>query len=343
MAARAENIQSGLTRRAWPRPGLSPRTLRGALLSAVLLTSLNGCVLWPFGGGDEERPIDPAAGTDADTTEQMLYRNTQRSLRSGNYDAAIQGLELLEARFPFGRYAEQAQLELVYARYMAFDQTAARIAADRFIRLHPQHPDVDYAYYLKGLAAYNRNAGIMDRLFHTDVAKRDVTSAQEAYADFAQLLARYPSSQYAPDATKRMLYLRDVLARSELHVADYYLRRGAWVAAHNRARYVVENYGKSDAVADALALSVEANIKMGLDEEANNALRVLALNFPTYDAFDSAGDLVLADAIRNRDRSWINLITLGLMDRPDVPPPIRINNPQIKTQTTAATRPSASG
>ncbi|MEM1433020.1 MAG: outer membrane protein assembly factor BamD [Pseudomonadota bacterium] len=310
-------------------------------IALVLLTALSiqGCMLWPF-GKDEERLEDPADGAAVDATEQMLYRNTQRSLRSGNYDTAIQGLEMLEARFPFGRYAEQAQLELIYARYMAFDHAAARIAADRFIRLHPQHPDVDYAYYLKGLAAFNRNTSMMDRLFATDASKRDITSARESYADFGQLLARYPNSTYAPDARQRMIYLRNMLARAELHVADYYLRRGAYVAAHNRARYVIENYGKSDAIADALALTVEANVKMGLETEANNALRVLALNFPQYPAFDDAGDLVLADAIKNRDRSWINLMTLGILDRPRIPPPIRIVNPQIEA---AAASSGASG
>lgn len=318
--------------RAWPRLG-------ALLLLQSMLVS--GCALWPF-GKDDKGPEDPAENADVNATEQMLYRNTQRSLRAGNYDAAIQGLETLEARFPFGRYAEQAQLELIYARYMALDHDAARVAADRFIRLHPQHPDVDYAYYLKGLSAFNRNVGMMDRLFATDISKRDITSIREAYADFGQLLARYPSSMYAPDAKQRMLYLRNVLARAELNVADYYLRRGAYVAAHNRARFVIENFGRSEAVADALALSVEANVKMGLKTEANNTLRVLALNFPDYPAFDKSGDLVLADAIHNRDRSWINLMTLGLLDRPDIPPPIRVINPQIETGQASRT-PNTSG
>ncbi|MGI9327191.1 MAG: outer membrane protein assembly factor BamD [Pseudomonadales bacterium] len=293
---------------------------RTLLVSVVLQAS--GCMLWPFGKDSEStEEVDDGA------TEQTLYRNTQRSLRSGNYDIAVQGLEQLEARFPFGRYAEQAQLELIYARYMGYDHDTARIAADRFIRLHPQHPDVDYAYYLKGLAAFNKNASLMDRFFNTDTAKRDITSAREAYADFGQLLARYPNSQYGADAKQRMIYLRNVLARAELHVADYYLRRGAYVAANNRARYVIETYGKSDAVADALAIAVEANYKLGLTDTANNSLRVLALNFPNYPAFDDSGDLVLAEAIKNRDRSWINLMTLGMLDRPQIPPPIKLINP----------------
>ena len=169
--------------------------LRTLLLCALLALPLTGCMLWPFGGdkdGDNAEQVDP------DATESKLYRTTQRSLRAGNYDAAIAGLQQLEARFPFGRYAEQAQLELIYAHYMAFDHDAARIAANRFIRLHPAHPDVDYAYYLKGLAAYTKNSGLMDRLFTSDPSRRDLTSMRESYADFGQLLARFPTSEYVP-------------------------------------------------------------------------------------------------------------------------------------------------
>lgn len=278
----------------------------------------------PFIGGDKKKKRHE----DIDTTEQVLYNRTQRALRAGNYNSAIEGLQQLEAQFPFGRYAEQAQLEIIYAQYMSFDHDTARLSADRFIRLHPQHSNIDYAYYLKGLAAFNKNRSLLDRLFTTDLSKRDVTSAREAYADFGQLLARYPTSQYAPDATKRMIYLRNLLAESELNIADYYMRRGAYVAASNRARYVVENYSKSPAVADALAIMVEANIKLDMNEAANDALRVLAINFPNYPAFNEDGELVLDEQVRNRDRSWTNMVTLGLLDRPKVPPPLKIEHPE---------------
>lgn len=295
---------------------------RALLLPWILCISLlGGCSLIPFWGGDDEERDEDA---DLNATEQLLYRNVQRSLRAGNYQQAIEHLGRLEARFPFGRYAEQAQLELIYAHYMGFNHEAARNAADRFIRLHPQNPNVDYAYYLKGLAAYNKNRGIMDRLFSMDLAKRDMTSARDAYADFAELLSRFPDSPYAPDARKRMLYLRDMLAAHELHVANFYMERGAHVAAANRARFVIENYSRADAVPRALALLVEANYKLGLEDAANDALQVLASNFPDYDAFDEDGNLVLAEQILNRDRSWTNIMTLGLIDRPDVPPPIRL-------------------
>lgn len=304
------------------RSNLPFNPTRGRLLALLLgLALLGGCSLLPFWGGDDDED-DPEA--DLNATEQLLYRNVQRSLASGNYQQAVENLQRLEARFPFGRYAEQAQLELIYAHYMGFDPEAARSAADRFIRLHPQSPNVDYAFYLKGLASYNKNRGLLDRLFSTDIAKREMTAAQEAYADFTELLLRFPDSPYAPDARKRMIYLRDLLARHELHIATFYMERKAYVAAANRARYIIENYSKAEVVPDALAVLVEANYKLGLEDAADDVLQVLAANFPDYDAFDADGNLVLAEQILNRDRSWTNMMTLGLLDRPDVPPPIKL-------------------
>jgi len=299
-------------------------SVRAALLALCLTVTAAGCSAIPFFGKDKKNFDDE----DLDKTEQVLYRDAQRSLRSGNYASAIEMLQRLEARFPFGRYAEQAQLEIIYAHYMASSYEAARNAADRFVRLHPNHPHIDYAYYLKGLASYSENRGIMDRIYASDPARRDMTHPRDAYADFATLLARYPSSQYAADAKARMLYLRNLIARSELYVADYYMRRRAYVAAANRARYVVETYSKSDVTPDALAVVIEASYRLGLKEAANDALRVLALNYPDYPAFDKNGNLVLKDQVRNRDRSWTNLITFGLLDRPAVPPPIEIHQPE---------------
>ncbi len=296
------------------------------MFAILLLLTTSACSAIPFFGKDKKKK--DFEQEDMNTTEQILYRNAQRSLRSGNYSVAIESLQRLEARFPFGRYAEQAQLEIIYAHYMASSYESARTAADRFIRLHPSNPHIDYAFYLKGLASYSKNKGLMDRIFASDPAKRDVSSARDAYADFATLLARYPSSQYVPDARQRMLYLRDLIARSELNVADYYMRRRAFAAASNRARYVVETYSKSEVAADALAVMIEANYRLGLEDAANDALRVLSMNFPDYHAFDENGDLVLKDQIRNRDRSWTNLITFGVLDRPRVPPPIRLDQPE---------------
>ena len=311
------------------------------LMAIVLFTScLAACSWMPFIGSDDD---DKAIAEEQETNEQRLYRSAQRSLRSSNYAQAITQLEALEARFPFGRYAEQAQLELIFARYMSFDLDGANAAAERFIRLHPQHSNIDYAFYIKGLSSFSKNQSIMDRLFETDYAKRDTAPAQQAYADFAQLLARFPDSKYVPDTRQRMVHLRNLLARSEIAIADYYMRRGAYIAAANRAKYVLETYPQAESTPEALTVLVEANHKLGLDDEANNALRVLAMNYPSNENFDEQGNLVLAERVRNRDRSWTNIMTLGLLDRPDVPPPIRIEHPEGLSPSTVANRETAVG
>ena len=222
-------------------------------------------------------------------------------------------------------------MELIFARFMSVELSAAQSAANRFIRLHPQHENVDYAHYISGLAAYKRNSSILDRISSADPSRRDTSSAREAFNIFNDLLQRYPNSEYAPDARQRMLYLRELLARSEVNVASYYLNRHAYVAAANRANYVIENFPTCDAVADALAIGIEANWRLGLSANANDQLRVLALNFPEYDAFDDTGNLVFAKTVTNRDRSWLNVVTLGLIDRPAVPPPLRIINESGRT------------
>lgn len=298
--------------------------LRTSLVALVLGTLLGGCSIIPWWDRDETE--------DQESSEQVLYQSAQSSMRAGNYSDAIAKLEHLEARFPFGRYAEQAQLELVYARHMAYQPDAARSAADRFIRLHPQHPNVDYAYYLKGLAAMAKASSMLDRLFTGGATKRDMTPARDAFADFSQLVHRFPNSEYALDARQRMVYLRNELADAEINVARFYMRRGAYVAAANRARTVVEEYSTTPAVDEGLAILIEASYKLGLERTANDALRVLAINYPTYPAFDDKGRYVLEQNIQNRDRSWMNMVSFGLLDRPNVPPPIAIEYPRDTPQ-----------
>ena len=289
------------------------------LLTALLIGALPACSWMPFFGKDDDAAVE--------TSEQMLYRVAERSLRTGNFTDAITRFSRLEARFPFGRYAEQAQLELVYANYMAWNMDAARLSAERFIRLHPQHPNVDYAYYMRGLTALGRDSGLLDRLFKVDLARRDVTDARNAFRHFSQFVEMFPRSEYAKDARQRMIHLRNILAASEVNIALYYMSRGAFVAAANRSRFVVENFSQTPTVPDALAILVETNWRLGLTDSANDALRVLALNYPQYQGFDEDGNLVLDVAARNEERSWVNLVSLGLLDRPEVPPPLEIRLP----------------
>jgi len=313
-----------------PARDARPGGLLANLLACALVASLlSGCA--------GSKKVDRAERDDPQTTESLVYNNAQKSLRSSNYSNAISHLENLEARFPFGRYAEQAQLELIYARFQSFDLESAQAAARRFIRLHPQHEDVDYAYYMNGLAAYKRNAGFLSRFVATDISKRDISGAREAFNVFNDMLKRFPDSNYAADARQRMLYLREILAQSEVNVAAYYMSRKAYVAASNRSRYVVENFPSTQAVADALAIGIESSYQLGLNDTANDMARVLRLNFPEYDAFDKEGNLVFAKTVSNSDRSWVNLVTLGLLDRPRIPPPLKIESSDTETSKAGAT------
>ena len=255
----------------------------------------------------------------ADSGEAQIYRQATRYLDSGNYDLAVRSLQALESRYPFGKYAEQAQLELIYAHYGAFETAAAIEAANRFIRLHPQHPNIDYAYYMKGLAATSANQDILSRFLPLDETRRDVSYAREAFAEFSQLVSRYPDSPYAPDAKARMVHLRNLLARHEINVANYYFRRGAYLAAANRGRYVVENFQRTPAVADALAVMAQAYILLGKDDLAQDASATLAHNYPDHPALDKGNNLLSAYTLEGEQRSLINRLSFGLFDPPRPP------------------------
>lgn len=255
----------------------------------------------------------------ADSGEQQIYQDAQRYLQNENFDLAIRTLQLLESRYPFGRYAEQAQLEMIYAHFGAYEYDAAIEAADRFIRLHPQHPSVDYAYYMKGLAAYDIDGDFLASFVPTDDTKRDVGHIQEAFAEFAQLLARFPDSSYAPDARARMVHLRNMLARHEIHVANYYFRRGAYMAALNRGRYVVEHMQQTPAVADGLAIMAQAYLLLSLDDLAEDTIAVLKTNYPNHPNLNKEGEFDSVYTLDGLQRSWINKVSFGLFDPPEPP------------------------
>ncbi|CRI64028.1 Competence lipoprotein comL precursor [Thiocapsa sp. KS1] len=221
-------------------------------------------------------------GKEIDLTENWtaprLYAEASSELDSGNYAKAIEYYEKLEARYPFGRYAMQSQLDVAYANYRADEPEAAIAAADRFIKLYPQNPYVDYAYYLKGIVNYNRSVGFLDRYVPTDASQRDPGSALDAFVDFSALVERFPDSRYAEDARQRMLYLRNNLAKHEVNVARYYMRRGAYLAAANRANYVIERFQRTSAVESALEILVDAYTALDKPELAADAKRVLQVN-----------------------------------------------------------------
>ncbi len=207
-----------------------------------------------------------------------LYKRAKDALAASDFETAINTFEKLEARYPFGKYAQQAQLEIAYAYYKFDEPDSAIAAADRFIRNNPGNEHLDYAYYLKGLANYTRGMSIVDRLARREPSERDTRALREAFADFSTLVKKFPDSRYAEDAGKRLIYLHNQLAQYEINVARYYMRRGAWVAAANRARYVVENYQRTPAAREALQVLVVAYTRMGLDDLARDAERVLERN-----------------------------------------------------------------
>lgn len=227
-----------------------------------------------------------ASTPEPELSEKEYYEQAQLALRSGNYQEAVNRLEALESRYPFGHYAERMQLDLIYARYRSLNPESAVAAAERFIRLYPQSPHVDYAYYLKGLANYYADIGLGARYLPVDLDTRDPGRAREAFNDFSQLVSRFPDSPYAADAEQRMIAIKNRLAAYELHVVRYYIRREAYVAAAERAQYIVENFPETPAVPDALALMVELYRELGLREQAADALAVLAISYPDHESLD---------------------------------------------------------
>jgi len=256
------------------------------------------------------RGEDQADRFDIYETEREFYDSAQGSLRAGNFQDAVLKLQRMEARFPFGRYAEQAQLELIFAYYRSLQPESARVAADRFIRLHPQHINVDYAYYLRAMASYDEDRSFLSDILPIDPSTRDPGSARTAFNDFAQLIQRYPESKYAPDAQQRMVHLRNLLANYEVHVGRYYIERGAYIAAANRGRYIFQNYQQTPAVADGLAIMVEPYKLLGMDTLASEALEVLSLNHPEHPQLDGNGAFRFS---RSAAKSWINIVTFGIL------------------------------
>ena len=241
------------------------RRLIWPILCSLLLVS--GCSLFP-------EKIDKTK----DWSAQKLFSEATEAMQNGNYDTAIEYYQKLESRYPFGRYAMQSQLNIAYAYFRQEEPDSAIAAVDRFIKLHPDHPAVAYALYLKGLVNFNQNMGFFARFLPTDNSQRDPGSTTQAYNDFAELIRRFPDTVYAEDAAMRMVYLRNNLARHEIHVARYYADRGAWLAAVNRAQYVVQNYQRTPAVKDALAIMLLSYHELGMPELYRDTLRVLALN-----------------------------------------------------------------
>ena len=232
-------------------------------------------------------------GPEIEQPEKIYYDQAQKRMNAKNYYGAIESLEAIENRYPFGKYAEQAQVELIYAHFMNSETEASHTAAEKFIRLHPRHPNIDYAYFMKGLSSYTRDREFLNRVSDTDLSNRDISGAKESFAELTEFLTRFPDSQYAPYAKQRNVYLRNMIAKNELAAADYYLTIDAYVAALRRANYVLENIPNSSENYRALKVLETSYKALGYSELLNDLRVVININYPDEESKQSS-----------RQRSW---------------------------------------
>jgi len=262
-------------------------------LAVFLLLTLTACSIFD--------PLPDGSAPVKQMPVEEIYSQAKGELNDGNYSAAINLYETLQSRYPYGRYAQQALLEMAYAYYRQGEAESAISAAERFIKQYPNSPHVDYAYYVKGLANFNGEVSILQSLGGQDPTERDPKAAQNSFAAFKDLVTRFPDSKYATDSRLRMQYLVNALAQYELHVAGYYLRRGAHIAAVNRAQGVLTQYPNSPSTRDALKILVQAYDALGMTDLRDDAQRVLNKN---SGASISAGDGDAAGSNSTSEKSW---------------------------------------
>lgn len=244
-------------------------------------------------------------------SEKAYYDAAQKSLKGGNFSKATENLEALESHYPVGAYTEQSQLELIYARFRHVDYAGASAAADRFIRLHPAHPQVDYAYYMRGLSDYEADRDFFMRYLPVEPSSRDLSNVRDSFNNFRELVTRFPDSEYSADARARMIFIRNQMAESEMHVARFYARKKAYLSCVNRTRWIIENYPGAPQTPDALALQAWAYGKLDLKDLAEQQRLLLQTNYPDYDKLKKL-ERELSD---NNNRSWINIASFGLFGK----------------------------
>jgi outer membrane protein assembly factor BamD len=276
------------------RPFLQLSFVRALLIAAALPIALVGCA----GGLAQDKTLGWSA--------EQLYADAKDEMNSGNWATAISVLEKLESRYPFGRFAQQAQIDTAYARWKEGEPALALAAIDRFIKLYPNHENIDYVLYLKGLINFNDRSSLFTRFTGEDLSERDPKAAREAFDTFQELVNRFPNSKYASDASARMRYLLDMLASNEVHVARFYMRRGAVLASVNRAQAVVRQYQDTPAVEEALAIMVKGYRQLGLEDLSNDARRVLQATYPQSIYLKSEYDPRVRGGVASREASVLS-------------------------------------
>tara|TARA_B100000427_G_C15470188_1_gene578165 strand:+ start:182 stop:1060 length:879 start_codon:yes stop_codon:yes gene_type:complete len=248
--------------------------LRVLFIYISLAVTINGCTYW----NEMMREVD----TTKSLTPAQIYNDGKEFLNAGDFVNAIKYFEVLESRYPFGIYATQAMLDLAYAHYEYEDKDQTIIQCNRFIRLYPNHPNVDYAYYLRALANFEKSANVIARFLGADTSRYDVTSLRDSFDDFSLIINKFPGSKYVKDSRNRLLYLKNKMASNELYIAKYYRKRLAHVAAIERVKYMLENFGGTPSTEEGLVLLIDSYNDLGIYDLAYDSSRVLITNYPNY-------------------------------------------------------------
>ena len=249
------------------------------VVASVVLLTLSGCGLFA------DKPDETA-----NWSVTKLYSEANTEMAGQHYEAAIKLYEKLESSYPFGTYAQQAQMEIAYAYYKSGDQAQALAAVERFIKLHPNHSNVDHMYYLRGLVNFNDQIGFLNFIYTQDPTERDPKATRDAFAAFKDLVERFPNSKYTPDALARMRYLVNTMAAYEIHVARYYYRREAYLAAANRAQGAVTDYRNSPSTEEALYIMMRSYDKLGQTKLRDDTQRIFLANYPHSRFLDVNGN-----------------------------------------------------
>ena len=268
---------------------------RKYLLTCLIITCLlSGCSFLDKMLEEEDTTVG--------LTAAELYGEGKEFLNLEDFNNAIKYFEVLESRFPFGKYSTQAMLDLSYAYYASEQRDKAIIEINRFIRLYPNHPEVSYAYYLRALANFDKDANVLTRFFGYDPSRYDVTALKESFNDFSIVVNRYPETKYADDSLNRLIYIRNQIARNELYIAEYYSKRSAHVAAIERIKYMLENYGGTPSTEKGLLILVESYNNLNMRQLAFDSARVLKKNYPEYNIEERNRKIVVSKIKENAGR-----------------------------------------
>ncbi len=286
---------------------------RKYLLTCLIITCLlSGCSFLDKMLEEEDTTVG--------LTAAELYGEGKEFLNLEDFNNAIRYFEVLESRFPFGKYSTQAMLDLSYAYYASEQRDKAIIEINRFIRLYPNHPEVSYAYYLRALANFDKDANVLTRFFGYDPSRYDVTTLKESFNDFSIVVNRYPETKYADDSLNRLIYIRNQIARNELYIAEYYSKRSAHVAAIERIKYMLENYGGTPSTEKGLLILVESYNNLNMRQLAFDSARVLKKNYPEYNIDERDRKIVVSKitenegkvdvGTNNQERNWYDIFNL---------------------------------